>query len=129
MNRSETLTETQAAADRQEIRGEEKERQTENVYPDVNLTLDSESRREMWVDRWNKGGDVIGQQQQEDTRQAADDDDDETRQGGQQEQENRQEVGKGGENLEERIGIVKSQMQQEERQEQMNGEDEARRGE
>ena len=44
MNRSEaaeTLTETQAAADRQENRGE-----TENVCPDVNLTLESERRRE-----------------------------------------------------------------------------------
>ena len=105
--------------DRQENRGEEKARQTENVCPDVNVTLDSERRREMWADKWNKGGDVTGQQQQEVGRQVADDedgdgwqqgggqqqqedtrqaaDDDETRQGGQQQQENRQEVGKGGE--------------------------------
>ena len=86
MNRSETaetLTETQAAADRQENRGEEKERLTENVCPDVNLTLDSERRREMWADRWNKGGDVIGQQQQEVGRQVTDDEDgDEGQQGG-----------------------------------------------
>ena len=46
-NRSEAAeapTETQAAAERQEKRGEEKERQTENVCPDVNVTLDSERR-------------------------------------------------------------------------------------
>ena len=34
---AETLTETQAAADRQKNRGEEKKRQTENVCPDVKL--------------------------------------------------------------------------------------------
>ena len=88
MNRSEALTETQAA-DGQEDRGEEKERQTENddsetwqgcrqQHEDTRQAADDDD--ETWQG---------GQQQQEETRQAADDDDDETRQGDQQQKEDR----------------------------------------
>ena len=118
----------------------------------MNLALDSERRRNMWEDRWKQGGDGTGQQQQqvkrqvtddedgderqqggqqqlEDRRKTADDDGHETRQGGQQQQGSRQQVDRRGEkqSLEELIQIVKFRMRQEEKQEQTNGEEEARR--
>ena len=137
MNKSEALTETQVA-DGQEDRGEEKERQTGN---DGRQQQENTTR----ADRWNKGGDVIGQQQQEAGRQVTDDEDgDEGEQGGGQKQQagtvrgkrrtttttrhgRAQSKGEGKQSLEELIRIVKLRMQQEEEQEQMNGEDEARR--
>ena len=121
---AETSTETQAAEDRQENRGEEKERQT----VDVNLTPDSERRRKMWEYRWKQGGDGTGQQQPEDGQRVADDDDgDERQQGGQQQQGNWRQVDKRGgkQSLEELVRIVKFRMRQEERQEQMSGGEEA----